>query len=77
MLLIVVLWFGISAPLSAIGSYIGSRQGVRTNIFSLVGYLTRPLQGVSHPVRVNQIPRQIPPTPRYLQPWVRCMTYDV
>ncbi|KAH0827892.1 hypothetical protein J3R83DRAFT_3521 [Lanmaoa asiatica] len=52
MLLIVLLWFGISAPLSAIGSYIGSRQG-----------------GVSHPVRVNQIPRQIPPTPRYLQPW--------
>ncbi|KAF8134655.1 Endomembrane protein 70-domain-containing protein [Boletus edulis] len=53
MLLIVLLWFGISAPLSAIGSYIGSRQG-----------------GVSHPVRVNQIPRQIPPKPRYLQPWV-------
>ncbi|KAF8131697.1 hypothetical protein EV363DRAFT_1217485 [Boletus edulis] len=52
MLLIVLLWFGISAPLSAIGSYIGSRQG-----------------GVSHPVRVNQIPRQIPPKPRYLQPW--------
>ncbi|KAH9949582.1 endosomal P24A protein [Amylocystis lapponica] len=42
MLLIIVLWFGISAPLSA---------------------------GVSHPVRVNQIPRQIPKTPRYLQPW--------
>ncbi|KAH7884475.1 hypothetical protein F5I97DRAFT_1889772 [Phlebopus sp. FC_14] len=52
MLLIVLLWFGISAPLSAIGSYIGSRQG-----------------GVSHPVRVNQIPRQIPPIPGYLQPW--------
>jgi len=32
MLLIVVLWFGISAPLSAIGSYIGSRQGVRTQL---------------------------------------------
>ncbi|KAH7914111.1 hypothetical protein BJ138DRAFT_1144427 [Hygrophoropsis aurantiaca] len=52
MLLIVVLWFGISAPLSAVGSYIGSRQG-----------------GVSHPVRVNQIPRQIPPAPKYLRPW--------
>ncbi|KAG1751581.1 uncharacterized protein EDB91DRAFT_1243827 [Suillus paluster] len=52
MLLIVVLWFGISAPLSAIGSYIGSRQG-----------------GISHPVRVNQIPRQIPPSPRHLRPW--------
>ncbi|KAG6334661.1 hypothetical protein ID866_4428 [Astraeus odoratus] len=52
MLLIVLLWFGISAPLSSIGYYIGSKQG-----------------GVSHPVRVNQIPRQIPPVPRYLQPW--------
>ncbi|EGN99728.1 hypothetical protein SERLA73DRAFT_106457 [Serpula lacrymans var. lacrymans S7.3] len=52
MLLIVTLWFGISAPLSAVGSYIGSRQG-----------------GVSHPVRVNQIPRQIPPAPKYLRPW--------
>ncbi|KAH7926733.1 hypothetical protein BV22DRAFT_1155384 [Leucogyrophana mollusca] len=52
MLLIVVLWFGISAPLSAVGSYVGSRQG-----------------GVSHPVRVNQIPRQIPPAPKYLRPW--------
>lgn len=31
MLLIVLLWFGISAPLSAIGSYIGARQGVRTS----------------------------------------------
>ncbi|PCH43643.1 Nonaspanin [Wolfiporia cocos MD-104 SS10] len=52
MLLIVVMWFGISAPLSLIGSYIGSRHG-----------------GISHPVRVNQIPRQIPQSPRYLQPW--------
>ncbi|KAK7692784.1 hypothetical protein QCA50_004417 [Cerrena zonata] len=52
MLLIVVLWFGISAPLSAIGSYFGSKHGA-----------------VSHPVRINPIPRQIPPTPRYLQPW--------
>lgn len=52
MLLIVVLWFGISAPLSSIGYYFGSKQGA-----------------VSHPVRVNQIPRQIPPVPRYLKPW--------
>ncbi|KII92448.1 hypothetical protein PLICRDRAFT_50826 [Plicaturopsis crispa FD-325 SS-3] len=52
MLLIVILWFGISAPLAAVGAYIGSRQGP-----------------VSHPVRVNQIPRQIPPAPKYLRPW--------
>ncbi|OBZ67005.1 Transmembrane 9 superfamily member 2 [Grifola frondosa] len=51
--LIIVLWFGISAPLSAIGSYFGTRHGA-----------------ISHPVRVNQIPRQIPPTPRYLKPWI-------
>ncbi|KAH9929506.1 endosomal P24A protein [Epithele typhae] len=52
MLLIVVLWFGISAPLSAVGSYYGSKHGA-----------------VTHPVRVNQIPRQIPPQPKYLRPW--------
>ncbi|QRW21542.1 transmembrane 9 superfamily member 1 [Rhizoctonia solani] len=52
MLAIVGLWFVISAPLSAIGSFFGRKHGA-----------------VSHPVRVNQIPRQIPPAPRYLQPW--------
>ncbi|KZP34674.1 hypothetical protein FIBSPDRAFT_1035660 [Athelia psychrophila] len=52
MLLIVLLWFGISAPLSAIGAYFGSKHG-----------------GIPNPVRVNQIPRQIPPTPKYLRPW--------
>ncbi|TFY79575.1 hypothetical protein EWM64_g4437 [Hericium alpestre] len=52
MLLIVLLWFGISAPLSAIGAYFGSKHGA-----------------ISHPVRVNPIPRQIPPPPRYLKPW--------
>lgn len=52
MLFIVVLWFGISAPLSAVGSYFGSKRGA-----------------VSHPVRVNPIPRQIPPAPKYLKPW--------
>ncbi|KAF8633306.1 hypothetical protein AX17_004480 [Amanita inopinata Kibby_2008] len=53
MALIVVLWFGISAPLSAIGSYYGSKHGA-----------------MRHPVRVNQIPRQIPPGPKYLRPWL-------
>ncbi|KAJ7647298.1 Nonaspanin TM9SF [Roridomyces roridus] len=56
MLLIVVLWFGISAPLSAVGAYFGSKHG-----------------GVSHPVRVNQIPRQIPPAPKYLRPWAAAL----
>jgi len=51
-LFVVILWFGISAPLSAVGSYFGAKHGA-----------------ITHPVRVNPIPRQIPPTPRYLQPW--------
>ena len=33
LLLIVLLWFGISAPLSAIGAYFGSRRGVRLLYF--------------------------------------------
>lgn len=28
MLLIVLLWFGISAPLSSVGSYFGNKHGV-------------------------------------------------
>jgi hypothetical protein len=32
--------------------------------------LIRFFQAVRHPVRVNQIPRQIPPGPKYLKPWV-------
>ncbi|KAH8828001.1 hypothetical protein DL96DRAFT_1601229 [Flagelloscypha sp. PMI_526] len=53
MLTIVLLWFGISSPLSAIGSYFGTKHG-----------------GIRNPVRVNQIPRQIPPAPKYLTPWI-------
>ncbi|KAG7449497.1 uncharacterized protein BT62DRAFT_985108 [Guyanagaster necrorhizus] len=52
MLTIVLLWFGISAPLSAVGAYFGSKHGA-----------------IQHPVRVNPIPRQIPPQPKYLRPW--------
>lgn len=32
--------------------------------------LTPWFQAISHPVRVNAIPRQIPPPPKYLRPWV-------
>ncbi|KAJ7188196.1 hypothetical protein C8R46DRAFT_13709 [Mycena filopes] len=56
MLLIVLLWFGISAPLSAVGAYFGSKHGA-----------------IQHPVRVNQIPRQIPPAPKYLRPWAAAL----
>ncbi|KAJ7579168.1 endosomal P24A protein [Mycena floridula] len=56
MLAIVLLWFGISAPLSTIGAYFGSKHGA-----------------IRHPVRVNPIPRQIPPSPKYLRPWASAM----
>lgn len=56
MLLIVLLWFGISAPLSGFGSYLGSKHG-----------------GLRNPVRANQIPRQIPLGPRYLNPWIAAL----
>ncbi|KAF8829200.1 hypothetical protein HHX47_DHR3000931 [Lentinula edodes] len=52
LLVIALLWFGISAPLSAVGSYYGTKHGA-----------------IHHPVRVNPIPRQIPPSPKYLRPW--------
>ena len=32
LLLIVFLWFGISAPLSAVGSYFGAKHGVRARL---------------------------------------------
>lgn len=72
MALIALLWFGISAPLSAIGSFYGSKHGVRTD-FRLFGFLPDCFgkQALKHPVRVNPIPRQIPPAPWYLRPWVR------
>ena len=40
-------------------------------MFRLGSLLLTPLfQAISHPVRVNAIPRQIPPPPKYLRPWV-------
>ncbi|KAI0355555.1 Nonaspanin [Trametes cingulata] len=60
LLVIIVLWFGISAPLSAVGSYFGSKHG-----------------GIPNPVRVNQIPRQIPPQPTYLRPWATALLAGV
>jgi transmembrane 9 superfamily protein 2/4 len=72
MLLIVVLWFGISPPLSAIGAYFGAKHNVGATELSLDVFLTllSVIQAIRHPVRVNAIPRQIPPTPKYLRPWV-------
>lgn len=48
---LLLLWFGISVPLTLIGAYFGFKK--------------RPLE---HPVRTNQIPRQIPEQSFYTQP---------
>jgi transmembrane 9 superfamily protein 2/4 len=72
MLLIIILWFGISAPLSAVGAYFGWKHGVSI----LFKCETSPLncaKPATHPVRVNPIPRQIPPTPKYLRPWTAAL----
>ncbi|XP_046747461.1 transmembrane 9 superfamily member 2 isoform X3 [Diprion similis] len=47
---LLALWFGVSVPLTFVGSYFGFRK--------------RPLE---HPVRTNQIPRQIPEQSFYTQ----------
>jgi len=39
--------------------------------YSIKIILTINIQSFIHPVRVNPIPRQIPPSPKYLRPWVR------
>lgn len=38
---------------------------------SIVG--THFTQAIPHPVRVHQIPRQIPPAPKYLRPWAAAL----
>ena len=41
MALIALLWFGVSAPLSAVGSYFGSKHGVRSSQYDQQRELTR------------------------------------
>ena len=75
MLVILGIWFVISVPLSFAGSWAGFRHAVSilkpprhpVSWRSLEMLLTV-LQPVQPPVRVNQIPRQIPPTATYLRP---------
>lgn len=45
---LVVLWFGISVPLTFFGAYLGFKK-----------------PPIEHPIRTNQIPRQIPPQQCY------------
>ena len=53
MIIILLLWFGISFPLVFGGFYFGYRK-----------------QPYEQPVRTNQIPRQIPEQPWYLNPFL-------
>ncbi len=48
---LIVLWFGISAPLVFLGAYLGYRR-----------------KALELPVRVNQIPRQVPEQVWYMKP---------
>lgn len=51
LLLLMVLFFGVSVPLVFLGSYFGFKK-----------------EEIKHPVRVNNIPRQVPVQPWYLHP---------
>ena len=67
--MIVLLWFTISVPLTSVGAWFGGKHGVRISTHYLGRILTawQPLPAL---LRVNQIPRQIPPPPKYLRPVV-------
>ncbi|KAF8520357.1 endosomal P24A protein [Hysterangium stoloniferum] len=43
--------------------------GINVPLTIAGGWIGKKHGRVRHPVRVNQIPRQIPPGPKYLQPW--------
>lgn len=70
MLVILGIWFVISLPLSFAGSWIGFKHSVSNPVatWKIYGDLYQTPQPVTPPVRVNQIPRQIPPAPTYLRP---------
>jgi transmembrane 9 superfamily protein 2/4 len=57
MLLIIILWFGISAPLSAIGAYYGSKHGVSVRF-------TLPATPVDVPYKGYDAPREGQPDPK-------------
>lgn len=70
---LLALWFGVSVPLSFVGAYFGFRK--RVSIFfllitnnNLIPFFKYIFQALEHPVRTNQIPRQIPDQSVYTQP---------
>lgn len=74
---LLALWFGVSVPLTFVGAYFGFRKRVRKTRLLYATYrhdvityfqLFHCLQSLEHPVRTNQIPRQIPDQSIYTQP---------
>lgn len=79
---ILALWFCISVPLTFLGAYFGFKKVVRKPQHAAV-VLFLPLRwhnenvcslfslfkGIEHPVRTNQIPRQIPEQSFYTKPF--------
>ncbi|KAF7315630.1 Transmembrane 9 superfamily member [Mycena indigotica] len=47
--------------------------GLNGPLCAIGAYIGSKQGSVAHPVRVHQIPRQIPPGPRYLQPWAAAL----
>lgn len=68
MLIIVLLWFAINGPLVSLGAYFATKHGVGVPSIRLFPEILTILQPIQAPLRVNSIPRQIPPAPSYLKP---------
>lgn len=68
---LLALWFGVSVPLTFVGAYFGFRKRVSSYNY-LFFYKSNSyhflLKALEHPVRTNQIPRQIPDQSIYTQP---------
>ena len=66
---VLALWFGISVPLTFIGAYFGYKKKVLKSLFANLKLKTfKYFQPLEHPVRTNQIPRQIPDQAVYTKP---------
>lgn len=70
---LLALWFGVSVPLTFVGSYFGFRKRVRASFLrpASANFIDSSSlsfhQPLEHPVRTNQIPRQIPEQSFYTQ----------
>ncbi|KAG8756714.1 hypothetical protein FRC12_010483 [Ceratobasidium sp. 428] len=58
-----------AVPLGTMVAIVALWFVISAPLSAIGGYFGNKHGGVSHPVRVNQIPRQIPPAPKYLRPW--------